>query len=104
MQYHVKSVILFLNRPPFVGLPTTVQWASLHIDRMAVELDIGPGRSPLSVAATSIYMASKASEVPLSIRQIRESAGVADTTIRQSYQLMFTRPVPTTRKGAIINI
>jgi transcription initiation factor TFIIIB Brf1 subunit/transcription initiation factor TFIIB len=36
-----------------------VQKAATHIARKAVELDIVPGRSPISVAAAAIYMASQ---------------------------------------------
>lgn len=35
--------------------------AATHIARKAVELDLVPGRSPISVAAAAIYMASQAS-------------------------------------------
>lgn len=36
-----------------------VQRAATHIARKAVEMDIVPGRSPISVAAAAIYMASQ---------------------------------------------
>ena len=42
-------------------LPKQVQMAATHIARLAVELDLVPGRSPISVAAAAIYMASQAS-------------------------------------------
>ena len=43
-------------------LPKQVQRAATHIARKAVELDLVPGRSPISVAAAAaIYMASQAS-------------------------------------------
>lgn len=42
-------------------LPKQVQMAATHIARKAVELDLVPGRSPISVAAAAIYMASQAS-------------------------------------------
>ena len=38
-----------------------VQIAATHIARRAVDLDLVPGRSPISVAAAAIYMASQAS-------------------------------------------
>jgi transcription initiation factor TFIIIB Brf1 subunit/transcription initiation factor TFIIB len=41
------------------ALPNMVQRAATHIARKAVELDIVPGRSPISVAAAAIYMASQ---------------------------------------------
>lgn len=36
-----------------------VQRAATHIARKAVEMDIVAGRSPISVAAAAIYMASQ---------------------------------------------
>jgi len=42
-----------------LGLPPTVQRAATTIARKAVELDIVPGRSPISVAAAAIYMTSQ---------------------------------------------
>ena len=42
-----------------LGLPNMVQKASTHIAKKAVDLDIVAGRSPISVAAAAIYMASQ---------------------------------------------
>ena len=42
-----------------LGLPNSVQKAATAIARAAVDLDIVPGRSPISVAAAAIYMASQ---------------------------------------------
>jgi transcription initiation factor TFIIIB Brf1 subunit/transcription initiation factor TFIIB len=41
------------------GLPYKVERAATHIAQKAVELDIVPGRSPITVAAAAIYMASQ---------------------------------------------
>ena len=73
------------------GLPSTVQKAASHIARKAVELDIVPGRSPISVAAAAIYMASQASDDKRTQKEIGDIAGVADVTIRQSYKLTYPR-------------
>ncbi|XP_063358826.1 transcription initiation factor IIB-like [Cydia amplana] len=72
-----------------LGLPNSVQRAATHIARKAGELDIVSGRSPISVAAAAIYMASQASEDKRSQKEIGDIAGVADVTIRQSYKLMY---------------
>lgn len=74
-----------------LGLPPSVQKAATHIARKAVDLDIVPGRSPISVAAAAIYMASQASEDKKTQKEIGDIAGVADVTIRQSYKLMYPR-------------
>ncbi|KAJ8726123.1 hypothetical protein PYW07_000821 [Mythimna separata] len=72
-----------------LGLPNSVQRAATHIARKAGELDIVSGRSPISVAAAAIYMASQASEDKRSQKEIGDIAGVADVTIRQAYKLMY---------------
>lgn len=57
----------------------------------AVELDLVGGRSPISLAAAAIYMASQASNERKTAREIGEVAGVAEATIRQSYRQMYPR-------------
>jgi transcription initiation factor TFIIB len=74
-----------------LSLPNAVQKAATSIARAAVDMDIVPGRSPISVAAAAIYMASQASELKRSQKEIGDVAGVADVTIRQSYKLMYPR-------------
>ena len=42
-----------------LGLPKQVQSAAAHIAKKSVDLDLVGGRSPLSLAAAAIYMASQ---------------------------------------------
>jgi len=74
-----------------LSLSRNVQRAATTIAKKAVDLDIVPGRSPISVAAAAIYMASQASDDKRGQREIADIAGVADVTIRQSYKLMLPR-------------
>ncbi|KXJ12022.1 transcription initiation factor IIB [Exaiptasia diaphana] len=74
-----------------LNLPTSVQRGATHIARKAVDLDLVPGRSPISIAAAAIYMASQASEEKRSQKEIGDIAGVADVTIRHSYRLLYPR-------------
>lgn len=74
-----------------LGLSRDVQKAATYIGKKAMDLDIVAGRSPISVAAAAIYMASQASENKKSQKEIADIAGVADVTIRQSYKLMLPR-------------
>ena len=55
-----------------------------------MKLDIEPGRSPMSVAAAAIYMASQASKdkAKKTPKEIGAVAGVHAVTIRESYKLM----------------
>merc|ERR1711978_298825 len=72
-------------------LAREVQKGATQIAKKASDLDIVPGRSPISVAAAAIYMASQASDDKRTQREIADIAGVADVTIRQSYKLMLPR-------------
>ncbi|XP_064616587.1 transcription initiation factor IIB-like [Liolophura sinensis] len=74
-----------------LNLPTKVQKAATYIARKAVEMDLVPGRSPISVAAAAIYMASQASEDKKTQKEIGDIAGVAEVTIKQSYKLMYPK-------------
>ncbi|KAM8839546.1 transcription initiation factor IIB-like isoform 2-T2 [Synchiropus picturatus] len=76
-----------------LGLPKQVQMGATFIARRAMDLDLVPGRSPISVAAAAIYMASQASSEKKTQKDIGDIAGVADVTIRQSYRLIYPRAV-----------
>jgi transcription initiation factor TFIIB len=65
-----------------------VQHAATHIARKAVELNIVPGPSPISVAAAAIYMAPQASGDKHKQKEIADTAGGTGFTVRQSYKLM----------------
>ena len=65
--------------------------AASYIARKAVELDVVPGKCPISVAAVAIYMASHAMGNKLTKTKLCEVAGVVDVTIRDSYKLMYPR-------------
>jgi len=74
-----------------LGLPSSVQKAASYIAKKAVELDLVPGRCPVSVAAATIYLASQASEDKRTQKDIGDIAGVAEVTIRQSYRLLLPK-------------
>jgi len=74
-----------------LGLPNSVQTAATRIAKKAVELDLVAGRSPISIAAAAIYMASQASSDKRSAKDIGEIAGAAEVTVRQTYKLLLPR-------------
>ncbi|UYV75473.1 GTF2B [Cordylochernes scorpioides] len=75
-----------------LGLSGKVQTAATHIAKRAVDLNLVAGRSPISVAAASIYMASQALATDKkNPKEIGDIAGVAEVTLRQSYKLLFPR-------------
>ncbi|XP_053381051.1 transcription initiation factor IIB-like isoform X2 [Mercenaria mercenaria] len=74
-----------------LSLSSKIQKAATHIARKAVDMYLVPGRSPVSVAAAAIYMASQASEDKKTQKEIGDIAGVAEVTIRQAYKLMYPK-------------
>uniref|UniRef100_A0A914DVP3 Transcription initiation factor IIB n=1 Tax=Acrobeloides nanus TaxID=290746 RepID=A0A914DVP3_9BILA len=74
-----------------LGLPHNVQAAATRIAKKAVELDLVAGRSPISIAAAAIYMASQASADKKTAKEVGEIAGAAEVTIRQTYKLLLPR-------------
>ncbi|XP_044007216.1 transcription initiation factor IIB-like [Aphidius gifuensis] len=76
-----------------LGLKNMIQRAATHIAKKACDIDIVSGRSPISIAAAATYMASQASKDKRTQKEISDIAGVADTTIRQSYKLMLPHAV-----------
>ena len=74
-----------------LGLSRDIQRAATTIAKRAVDKDLVPGRSPISVAAAAIYMASQASSDKKSQKEISDIAGVAEVTIKQSYKLMIPK-------------
>lgn len=74
-----------------LSLPMAVQRAATHIAKKAVDMDIVGGRSPISVAAAAIYMASQASAHKKTQKEIGDIAGVAEVTIKQSYKQMYPK-------------
>ncbi|XP_055343012.1 transcription initiation factor IIB-like [Paramacrobiotus metropolitanus] len=74
-----------------LALPSPVQRAATHIARKARDLDLVPGRSPVSVAAAAIFLACAASKSTKSSKEIGEITGVAESTIRQTYKHLLSR-------------
>merc|ERR1719432_152469 len=74
-----------------LGLTREIQRAAMSISKKASDLELTEGRSPVSVAAASIYMASQASSDARCPAEIAAIAGVAETTLKQCYKLMLPK-------------
>ena len=72
-----------------LGLPIAVRKAAEHIASKAFEMNIVYGRSPVSVAAAAIYLASQASATKKTKDEISETSGVSGATIKQAYKMML---------------
>src|ERR1700739_1151529 len=69
-----------------LGLEAPIEKLAKHIATRTKELDLAPGRSPISVAGAAIYPASG-----LKLRDIGRVVGVAPMTIKHIHKLMYSR-------------
>jgi transcription initiation factor TFIIB len=69
-----------------LGLEASIEKLAKHIVARTRELDLAPGRSPISVAGAAIYLASG-----LKLRDIGRVVGVAPMTIKHVHKLMYPR-------------
>jgi len=74
-------------------LSREIQRAATTIAKRAVDFDLVPGRTPISIAATSIFMASQNSTNKKTFKEISIVAGVGEATIKKCYNLMLPRAV-----------
>ena len=74
-----------------LGLDRKIQKDATLIARRAIDLDLVPGRVPISVAAAAIYMATQFSSNKKTLGEISSIAGVAEVTIKQSYRRLRDR-------------
>lgn len=72
-------------------LPRVVERVATFIAKKTADLDIAPGKSPISIAAAAIYMATQASDIKKTSADISEITGVAPSTIRIAYRIMRSR-------------
>ncbi|CAI5451014.1 unnamed protein product [Caenorhabditis angaria] len=74
-----------------LSLPNSIQAAATRIAKRAVEMDLVAGRTPISIAAAAIYMASQASAEKRNAKEIGDVAGAAEITVKQTYKLLYPR-------------
>ncbi|KAK7204035.1 general RNA polymerase II transcription factor, TFIIB subunit [Myxozyma melibiosi] len=72
-----------------LGLTTQVASGAQYIARQAAKEGILAGRSPISIAAATIYMAAGLFGEARSAAKIAERAGVSDGTIKTSYKFLW---------------
>ena len=74
-----------------LNLPYRISSISTEIAVRTDKLGSLAGRSPLSIAAACIYMASYLMGQPKTPKEIAKVAGVSDGTIRHSYKLIYPK-------------
>uniref|UniRef100_A0A7E4UNB7 TFIIB domain-containing protein n=1 Tax=Panagrellus redivivus TaxID=6233 RepID=A0A7E4UNB7_PANRE len=74
-----------------VGQTRAIQTNATRIAQKAAELNLVEGRSPVTAAATAIYMAPQASETKKTAKEVGEAAGVSENTIKQYYKLLLPK-------------
>lgn len=73
-----------------LNLNNDVQQVATYMAFTADKRGIVAGRTPITISAASIYMASHACGYKKSLKDIAEIAGVAESTIRQLYKALMT--------------
>jgi transcription initiation factor TFIIB len=71
-----------------LGLPISVQKLASNIANRANALNLVNGKSPISLAAASIYMAVLHLDISKTPKDIADGSGVAENTIKQTYKIM----------------
>lgn len=91
-----------------LGLNTQITNAAEYIARRCKEVGILAGRSPITIAATVIYMAALVFGADLQPSKIAEKTGVSDGTIKTSYKVMYEEKEklidPTWTKSGIVKL
>lgn len=72
-----------------LGLSLAITSASEYVARKCHDLGVLAGRSPTTIAATSIFLAAKLlGDTKLTQQQIRDKTGVSIGTIKNSYKIL----------------
>ena len=72
-----------------LGLPPFCQSVAEELAEKMSNVGALAGRSPLSIAAACIYMASYLTKRPKTAKEISLVAGVSDGTIRNAYKFLY---------------
>ncbi|KAG7192409.1 transcription initiation factor IIB [Scheffersomyces spartinae] len=72
-----------------LGVSVQVTNAAEHIARRCKEVGVLAGRSPITIAATVIYMAAQVFNTDLQPSKIADKTGVSDGTIKTSFKVMW---------------
>ncbi len=81
-----ELMVRFCNR---LALPPTIQVAAEELARRAQAQGTLAGRSPISIAASGIYLISHLMGKPKTPKEISDVAGVSDSTIRTAYKFLW---------------
>ncbi|KAJ2157812.1 transcription initiation factor IIB [Coemansia sp. RSA 552] len=85
----VSSDDLMMRFCANLSLLASAQDCAVLLNQMAKQQDTLAGRSPVSVAAACIYMASHLVAQPRDAKVISHVAGISEVTIKNSYKLLF---------------
>ncbi|CAG7829347.1 unnamed protein product [Allacma fusca] len=69
-------------------IPSEIQKAATEIALDAVDKDLVPGLYPITVTAAAIYIASQASSIKKTQKEIAKKAGIVVPTLNRAYKLM----------------
>lgn len=74
-----------------LGLSAQISNAAEYIAKRTKEIGVLAGRSPITIAATVIYMAAMIFKNPVQPSKIADRTGVSDGTIKTSYRYLYEK-------------
>ena len=72
-------------------LPAKISLIASECARLMITTGLLAGRSPLSIAGVAIYMVTHLMGIPKTTKEIGESSGVSDGTIRTAYKTIYAQ-------------
>jgi len=73
-----------------LGLDNDVQKASLQLANKVMDLGVLAGKSPISLVSACLFYISSMSKVPVSAKDIAETAGCTEGTLKNAYRILYT--------------
>ena len=88
-QSYVKAFIFLDGLRSKLGLPEHVVEKSAYLFRKAEQMGLLRGRSSLPVMSAVIYMACRIADIPRTLSDIADAAGIKKKIIQRFYRLLF---------------
>ncbi|ODV98196.1 hypothetical protein PACTADRAFT_683 [Pachysolen tannophilus NRRL Y-2460] len=84
-----------------LGLTPQVANVAEHIAKKSKDVGVLAGKSPITVAAGSIYMAARVMKVPIETSMISNKIGVSGGTLKSSYKSLYEKRVEKKKRKPI---
>jgi len=69
-----------------IDVHTTIEQAARSCVEIVCEMEILTGRNPNTIAGACLYLIAKQWHEPLDLKEVATAAGLAETTIKETYK------------------